>query len=114
MQAAAHAHPDLQRDGLREEGELELVGPPEHPAERLPVHVLHREEVGVADGTEVEVGRGDPQLRLSRFARMLPRLERQDPRQLQRADLRYTNGFALTWRAAPAASPPASATQAKS
>jgi cell division protein FtsQ len=68
----------------------------------------------LSDGTEIEVGRGDPQLRLSRFARMLPRLERQDPRQLQRADLRYTNGFALTWRAPPPASPPALATQAKS
>ena len=67
----------------------------------------------LSDGTEIEVGRGDPQLRLARFARMLPRLERADPRQLQRADLRYTNGFALTWRT-PAASPPAIATQAKS
>lgn len=66
----------------------------------------------LSDGTEIEVGRGDPQLRLARFARLLPRLESADPRQLQRADLRYTNGFALTWRAA--ASPPALATQVKS
>ncbi len=63
-----------------------------------------------AGGLEVEVGRGDPQLRLARFARLLPRLQAQDPRELQRADLRYTNGFALTWR--PAASPPALGTQA--
>jgi cell division protein FtsQ len=68
----------------------------------------------LSDGTEIEVGRGDPQQRLARFARMLPRLEKQDPRQLQRADLRYTNGFALTWRAPAPASPPALATQAKS
>ena len=68
----------------------------------------------LSDGTEIEVGRGDPQQRLSRFARMLPRLESQDPRRLQRADLRYTNGFALIWRPLPLASPPASATQAKS
>ena len=68
----------------------------------------------LSDGTEIEVGRGDPQQRLARFARMLPRLEGADPRQLQRADLRYTNGFALTWRAAAAASPPVIATQAKS
>jgi cell division protein FtsQ len=45
---------------------------------------------------------------------MLPRLESQDPRQLQRADLRYTNGFALIWRALPPAGPPVSVTQAKS
>ena len=59
----------------------------------------------LSDATEIEVGRGDPQLRLARFARMLPRLESADPRQLQRADLRYTNGFALTWRAPPVSSP---------
>ena len=69
--------------------------------------------LSLSDGTEIEVGRGDPQLRLARFARMLPRLESADARHLQRADLRYTNGFALTWQAA-AASPPAIATQAKS
>ena len=70
--------------------------------------------LSLSDGTDIEVGRGDPQLRLARFARMLPSLQRADPRHLQRADLRYTNGFALTWRADPAASPPAIATQAKS
>lgn len=50
------------------------------------------------DGTEVEAGRGDPQARLARFARMLPQL-RQDPsRRVVRADLRYTNGFAIVWK----------------
>mgnify|MGYP005752206793 CR=1 FL=1 len=50
------------------------------------------------DGTEVEAGRGDPQARLARFARMLPQL-RQDPaRRVARADLRYTNGFAVVWK----------------
>lgn len=68
----------------------------------------------LSDGSEIEVGRGDPQLRLARFARMLPRLQQLDPRILQRADLRYTNGFALTWRPAATASPPVNATQAKS
>ena len=76
--------------------------------------------LSLSDGTEIEVGRGDPQLRLSRFARMLPRLVSTNPRQIQRADLRYTNGFALTWRPLPAANvpvsalPTATATQAKS
>jgi len=68
--------------------------------------------LSLSDGTEIEVGRGDPQFRLARFARLLPRLDDGDPRQLQRVDLRYTNGFALTWRA-PAASPPVNATQAQ-
>lgn len=49
------------------------------------------------DGTQVEAGRGDPQARLARFARLLPKLRAADPRPLERADLRYTNGFALVW-----------------
>jgi cell division protein FtsQ len=65
----------------------------------------------LSDGTAIEVGRGDPQARLARFARMLPRLEANEPRKLARADLRYTNGFALTWAPAPAL-PPAPAAQA--
>jgi cell division protein FtsQ len=68
----------------------------------------------LSDGTEIEVGRGDPQQRLARFARMLPRLENAEARRLARADLRYTNGFALTWQAVPASPPAKTATQAKS
>ena len=56
----------------------------------------------LSDGTEVEVGRSDSQHRLQRFSRLLPRLVATDPRPLARADLRYTNGFALVWGAAPA------------
>ena len=67
----------------------------------------------LSDGTRIEVGRGEPQQRLARFVRMLPRLEAGESRKLARADLRYTNGFALTWAEAPA-TPPASAAQAKS
>lgn len=55
--------------------------------------------LALSDGTEVEVGRGETQARLQRFARMLPRLRQADARPLLRADLRYTNGFALTWGA---------------
>ena len=54
VQPAAHADADLQRDGLGEERELERVGPAEHPAERLTVHVLHGEEVVAVDLSEVE------------------------------------------------------------
>lgn len=53
----------------------------------------------LSDGTRIEVGRGDPQSRLQRFARMLPRIRSTDGRVIERADLRYTNGFALSWRA---------------
>lgn len=66
------------------------------------------------DGTRIEAGRGDPQARLARFARMLPKIRAADPRLLVRADLRYTNGFTLVWQDAPEppAIPPASAAQA--
>jgi cell division protein FtsQ len=57
------------------------------------------------DGTEIEAGRGDPQARLARFARMLPQLRANEPRLLERADLRYTNGFAIVWKDAPAPPP---------
>ena len=68
----------------------------------------------LSDGCEIEVGRGDPQLRLARFARLMPRVDSADPREIKRADLRYTNGFALTWRDPVVANPPVPATQAKS
>jgi len=56
----------------------------------------------LSNDTEIEVGRGDPALRLARFARLMPRLEDDQMSRIARADLRYTNGFALTWRAPPA------------
>lgn len=50
------------------------------------------------DGTRLVLGRNDPGARLARFAPMLPQLAAQNPqRRLVRADLRYTNGFALVW-----------------
>ena len=52
------------------------------------------------NGTEVVIGRADARPRLQRFARMLPQLLTRNPLHLQRADLRYTNGFALSWTAA--------------
>ncbi|MDE2407689.1 MAG: cell division protein FtsQ/DivIB [Xanthomonadaceae bacterium] len=54
--------------------------------------------VTLRDGTRLVLGRNDPQLRLERFAALLPQLQAMNgTRRLQRADLRYTNGFALHW-----------------
>lgn len=54
--------------------------------------------ITLRDGTEVVLGRNDPQARLARFAALLPRVLAQSAgRRLVRADLRYTNGFALVW-----------------
>ena len=56
------------------------------------------------------IGRADARPRLQRFVRLLPRLLG-DPRQLASVDLRYTNGFALTWgNARPAANDGAATT----
>ena len=61
--------------------------------------------ITLTDGTEVVLGRNDPEQRLERFAPLLPRLAAQHPGQrLVRADLRYTNGFSLSWAALPKAS----------
>ena len=51
----------------------------------------------LSNGTEVMVGSQEPQARLTRFARLLPQLLAQKQQPLLRADLRYTNGFALSW-----------------
>ncbi len=50
----------------------------------------------LSNGAELLIGRDDAKLRLARFARLLPQLTQQQ-RRLERADLRYTNGFALHW-----------------
>ena len=59
--------------------------------------------ITLANGTDVVIGRHDTEARLQRFAQLLPRLVAQHPGQrLTRADLRYTNGFALVWAELPA------------
>lgn len=62
--------------------------------------------IQLRNGTQVVLGRNDPAARLARFAPLLPRLVAQRPRQtLVRADLRYTNGFSLTWADLPRQQP---------
>jgi len=58
--------------------------------------------LALSNGTQVVVGRADARPRLGRFARMLPQLLARNALPLQRADLRYTNGFALSWADKPA------------
>lgn len=54
--------------------------------------------------TQVLVGRSESQARIARFVRLLPQLLVNPQRHIANADLRYTNGFALTWddKSAPA------------
>jgi len=63
----------------------------------------------LSGGAEVEIGSREARLRLTRFAGLLPQLLSQKQRPLARADLRYTNGFALAWSTPSSA--PAPATQ---
>lgn len=53
--------------------------------------------LSLGNGAELVVGRFDARTRLSRFARLMPQLLDRRMQPLKRADLRYTNGFALTW-----------------
>jgi cell division protein FtsQ len=57
--------------------------------------------LALSSGTDVIVGSSEARLRLARFARLMPQLLSQQQRPLARADLRYTNGFALSWAEKP-------------
>ncbi len=62
-------------------------------------------QVRLASGTDVVVGRDHAQERLRRFVRVAPQLMAHRVEPLARADLRYTNGFSLTWASAAAPNP---------
>lgn len=51
----------------------------------------------LSNGTDIVVGSQQARPRLERFARQMPHLLAQRGERLQRADLRYTTGFALVW-----------------
>lgn len=51
----------------------------------------------LSDGSQWLLGRDEPEARLARFVRLLPRLIDAEARPLLRADLRYAHGFALVW-----------------
>lgn len=52
---------------------------------------------GGGGATRVLVGRNEARGRIDRFVRLLPQLLAMPGRRIEQADLRYTNGFALTW-----------------
>jgi len=54
-------------------------------------------QLALSGGAEVALGRDAAPQRLRRFARILPWLLAARGEPLRRADLRYPNGFALTW-----------------
>lgn len=75
----------------------QLFAPLGLEVERLAMDRRGNWSLTLGNGTEVVIGRADARPRLARFARMLPQLLAMQPQPLLRADLRYTNGFALSW-----------------
>ena len=67
----------------------------------------------LSNGTDVIVGSSEARLRVTRFARLLPQLLSQKQLPLRRADLRYTNGFALSWPSTAPTPPAAPQSQGK-
>lgn len=53
--------------------------------------------LNLSNGAELVLGREQAEQRLSRFAEVYQELTNADISRLQRADLRYENGFALRW-----------------
>jgi len=49
------------------------------------------------NGLEIEVGRDNKNERVRRFAKSLPKISAAAGLKIVRADLRYTNGFAIAW-----------------
>lgn len=74
-----------------------LFTPSGYQVRRLALDERGSWSLTLSNGTEVTVGSQQARTRLERFARLLPRLQQQNTSRLKRADLRYTNGFALTW-----------------
>ena len=80
----------------------EMFAPGGYSVVRLALDSRDSWSLSLDNGVEVVVGSQEARLRLKRFARVLPQLLARNPLPLRRADLRYTNGFALVWGEAPA------------
>lgn len=55
-------------------------------------------QVVLQSGLHINLGREHEFERLARFVRVYPRIHAMDKGDLQRVDLRYTNGMAVTWK----------------
>jgi cell division protein FtsQ len=54
--------------------------------------------IRTADGAQWMLGRQEPLTRIERFVRVLPMVLSSSQGEIERADLRYANGFAIRWR----------------
>ena len=65
--------------------------------ERLVLDARGAWRVVLRQGLELALGNADTDQRLQRFVQVYPRLRQQQGKRLKRVDLRYTNGFAVSW-----------------
>ncbi|MEI2454047.1 cell division protein FtsQ/DivIB [Lysobacter firmicutimachus] len=75
----------------------ELFAPVGMDVRRVEVDQRGSWTLALGNGAQIVVGRNEARARLSRFVRLLPQLLTQRAQVLARADLRYTNGFSLSW-----------------
>ena len=68
--------------------------------------------VDLTNGTHVIAGRNEARARLTRFVSIYPQLVSQNKALPRTVDLRYTNGFAMSWSTSNAAAPTAVAANA--
>ena len=79
------------------------LAPLEMEVARLRLDARRSWHLEVAGGIELELGRNEPYRRLTRFLRVYPRLLAGQDAGVERVDLRYTNGFAVSWKTPPGA-----------
>lgn len=60
----------------------------------------HAIKLGLDSGTSLLLGRKNEMLRLKRFVDVYQKPLKEKSREMDRVDLRYTNGFAVQWKAA--------------
>ncbi|HIY70613.1 MAG TPA: cell division protein FtsQ/DivIB, partial [Candidatus Luteimonas excrementigallinarum] len=75
----------------------ELFAPLGYDVRELALDTRGSWSLVLSNGTRITIGSQQAHPRLERFARLLPQLLQARTERLQRADLRYTNGFALVW-----------------
>ena len=98
------ALPDLGGPDAQTEQVLELYGFAQplfastgQQLQRVRMDARGSWELRIGEGIDVVLGRHDARARLQRFARVLPQLVAAQKAPIVRADLRYTNGFTLSW-----------------
>ena len=93
---------DQVLDRLREL-EAAIAGSALAPIVRLELEARGTWRIALADGAEVVLGHEQGVHELARFARAATALGEAYPAGFERADLRYSNGFAVRWREVPEA-----------